>query len=339
MPAKRTRKAKKKSVARQPRGRSTVARPVRRRAARARARRGPALAPVDVSALRLPECQFVQAHNTYAYAGRAERAGGFGEVVEQLYRAGVRGVELDLHASPRGWAWSVGHDGEYRSGEPFQLPAFLEELDRWSWDRRAAGGHEPMLVNLELKDAAADPEFAVELDRAIAVSFHHAVLFSPHALLWDVGEHLRQVAADPERWPTIGQMRNTLVLCLSGGDEDTLKRYAGTHHELRLCFADFAPSMAPGDPGQFRGPDRMILNLQCGAGGVLGDWRGFLGRAARRRDVLPRVWWEHIPHLMSERIDESVAALDLGAWCVASDSALEVLFHAGLQGFRPRPGL
>jgi hypothetical protein len=185
-------------------------------------------------------------------------------LTEQLETLGIRQIELDVYSDPQGGAYArpalpvalgvdvpddprmrepgfkVLHvaDFDTRSSCP-TLAGCLEEVDAWS---RAHPGHVPIVVLIEVKDAAPGAQVLDALDAEIRSVVAASRMVTPDDVRGDHATLGDAVRADG--WPLLAEVRGKLVFALDNGSLRDLYRAGRPSLEGRVLFT---PS-APGEP-------------------------------------------------------------------------------------------
>lgn len=191
---------------------------------------------LDYLKLHYNEASFKGAHNSYQ---RDET------LIEQITwhedapsDAGCRAVELDISQSDNGLEWSVGHKSSYDTNYR-QLSQFLSELQVWS---RNNPDHDVITLYLDLKHVATST-FPSQLDQYICDYLgDYLGDQSARSAFYTPGQLMGDCTSVPEGartngWPTLGELRNQFIVCLTGNAQDKAT-YAATSPKERLCFAD-----------------------------------------------------------------------------------------------------
>jgi len=298
-----------------------------------------------VGALPWPSVQFIQSHNTYMTGHRAQTATGFRDTVDRVFGLGARGVELDAWQSPDGTPqWSVSHDGPFSAAPDAQLRTYLREVAAWSKDQRSRGGHELLLIVLDMKSDASAGMFADDIDAYVSDALGDCDLFTAGRLVSQHRGPLQGLLASPAIWPSLDAMRNQLAICMSGSPLSTESLapltmvYAKTSPRDRIAFADYGAG-PPGE-GMARPLDRnqIIVTVQGGKPPIAGNWPAVLQALDEPPRLLSRVWWSHLEQLgIGEPIGDSRTALESGAWCVVSDKLADLTNLIGWKGYHARP--
>jgi calcium-dependent phosphoinositide phospholipase C len=201
--------------------------------------------PLD-DTLRIGHLQVKSTHNSY----HVEKEGNTLTALEythaplttQLEVQGVRHFELDLHRNPDDGSFEVWHlpviDTETRC---FHFVDCLAELRAWSDANR---GHQPLVVQLELKDTfagAGDPAdaYLLAIDAAIRSVWPDRVL-TPDDV--QGGAATLGEAVAEKGWPTLGESRQKILFALDDEGEwrDALT-HGGTSAAGRIIFPDSSP--------------------------------------------------------------------------------------------------
>lgn len=154
------------------------------------------------------EVSFAATHNSYAGLEN-----GRGSIPDQLDR-GVRMIELDVHDDDYGHSgYRVGHmdPGDqvfHGGGNPVtdKLPDWLDMIANWSSQN---AGHAPITLLLDLKDELDDNPSEgegnlVALNRELVRAFGSKLLPASEV--------------EGRGWPTIGALRNHILVVLSGDE-------------------------------------------------------------------------------------------------------------------------
>ena len=226
--------------------------------------------------LRLNEIQVLASHNSYKGAPYPEVLATLQAAVpataagleyahrplpEQFDMFGVRAIELDVWADPQGGLYaqpayplSVGvtipddpamrapgfkvlHQSNFDTNSTcLTLVACLELVRDWS---DAHPGHVPMMVQIEVKDQAADAAEFDALDAEIRSVFDDDQLVTPDDVRGDaatLGEPVRT-----NGWPTLGETRGKVLFTLDNGGFRDL--YLAGHPSLagRVMFTPSEP--------------------------------------------------------------------------------------------------
>lgn len=233
----------------------------------------------DYLNLRYNEASSKGSHNSYQ---RNET------IIEQItwddtchYNAGCRAIELDISQSNDGLEWSVGHKSGYET-DYRQLSQFLSELRVWSQDNP---GHDVITLYLDLKHVATRT-FPSQLDQYIANFLSNQ---ADRSAFYTPGQLMGHCSSVPEGarangWPTLGELRNQFIICLTGNAHDKAA-YASTTPKERLCFADQdepeQPDTAPSSP------DRVFFNYHLFSKNT-DDWGPVFEKAAKQKDAIIR---------------------------------------------------
>lgn len=200
---------------------------------------------------------FKASHNSYSFKPPVVRQLAWDS--RKRYRAGCRGLELDVVQRKGGWDWSVQHGGGYVSDKAVQLQAYLGGLAEWSADMQ--GKHEVVTVHIDLKNSeGADSAFPAEFDSYLAKAMAGADVFTPGELLGSQTTLLS--AAQDHGWPPIDELRGKFLFCLTGHQMSRTEKYTSGSQAQRLCFCDWDVNVAIDrpipDPGQ---PNRLFYNF------------------------------------------------------------------------------
>ncbi len=204
--------------------------------------------PLD-DTLRIGHLQVKSTHNSY----HVEKEGNTLDALDythaplttQLDAQGVRHFELDLHRNPDDGSFEVWHlpviDDQSRC---FHFVDCLAELRVWSDAHR---GHQPLVVQLELKDTfvgagqPADDYFAA-IDAAIRSVWPDRII-TPDDVQGSAAT-LGEAVAD-HGWPTLGESRQKILFALDDeGDWRDGLTHGGTSVAGRIIF----PDSDAGDP-------------------------------------------------------------------------------------------
>ncbi len=229
----------------------------------------------DVDHLRYDQIAFKGSHNSIdrlrslPWAERIEhQLSGTGGLSEPC-----RALELDLVQDAHRFRWTVKH------GVNGDGPDFIDVLDvvrTWA-DRPANANHPVVTLHLDLKNAPlTHGGFAAALDERLTDTFGASRICTPGAVMGAEVDLVRGARAGG--WPTFGQLRGRLVICLSGHGARKLD-YARRSPRSRLCFADY-----PGSRGAPRRGYRVFANLFVDAQG----YRGNLDRVKRHTGFMAR---------------------------------------------------
>lgn len=220
--------------------------------------------------LPLSAAAFKASHNAYEI-DKVSLADQLAWTPETPQQGGCRGIELDVHQEEKDtdhWRWSVSHDGKYDSDPDTQLSAYLRVLARWA--ATPSQVHGPMLVHIDLKDSFFDhSKFADQIDLYIqsalpGVSFYYAsTLLGGNASLLD--------AVTARGWPTVGDLRHKVLVCLTGNQAARTDTYIAqmVAGKKRLCFCDREITEDLGSGTQVtvsKAPNRLILNFDMMSG-------------------------------------------------------------------------
>lgn len=220
--------------------------------------------------LPLSVAAFKASHNAYEIdkVSLADQLAWTPDAPEQ---GGCRGIELDVHQEQKdteAWRWSVSHDGKYDSDPDNQLSAYLRVLSRWAATPDQV--HGPMLVHIDLKDSFFDhSKFADQIDRYIQSALPGVSFYYASTLLGGNASLLDAVAA--RGWPTIADLRQKVLVCLTGGETIRTEAYIAqlVVGRKRLCFCDreITDELTMGTQVTVSdAPNRLILNFDMMSG-------------------------------------------------------------------------
>lgn len=249
---------------------------------------------VDAADVRLNQIQVIGSHNSYhiapyptvreliAKAGRGQAEGldySHRPLAEQFSELGVRQIELDVHADPKGGLYAspkarslLIRAGKDAGPDPnaggvldkpgmkvlhvpevdFQTttPTFAEALRQVRAWSKLHPRHVPIMVLVELKDepdsARATPFDKSELDAVdaeILAVFERPEILTPDSVRGDFATLPEAVAK--RGWPTLDAVRGKVMFALD--NEDRLRdAYLDGHPALRdrVMFASVAPTHA-----------------------------------------------------------------------------------------------
>ena len=189
---------------------------------------------------------FVQlkgSHNSYE-RGRLETQLRFNKKKPWWY--GCRALEFDLHEGEGGFEWSVKH---WSHDPDADFARYLATLKDWS-DARSR--HDVIFVTLDLKHLQSSlNDFPDVIDEYLDRVFGSARLVRPAEVHKD----------DAAFWPTLLDLRDRFIFCLSGESEYKL-HYA--HQPDRLCFADWDLGPSSQHNADWDADPRVIVNCNSG---------------------------------------------------------------------------
>lgn len=244
----------------------------------------------DIDHLRYDEIAFKGSHNSIDRLGHLpwqerieHQLSGTGGLSEPC-----RALELDLVQEAHRFRWTVKH------GVNDEGPAFEDVLAVVrSWvDRSSNADHPVLTLHLDLKNAPLSHDgFTAAIEALLTETFGASRFCTPGEVRGGHEDLVRGARAGG--WPTFGQLRRRMVICLSGSGERK-RHYARNSPAARLCFADY-----PGSRGAPRRGHRVFANLFVDAQG----YRGNLDRVKRRPGFMARGY--NIVHRRSW--DDSIA--------------------------------
>ncbi|MEE2755186.1 MAG: hypothetical protein VYA30_00940 [Myxococcota bacterium] len=209
-----------------------------------------------------PSVIFGATHNSYSGGTR-------GSLTEQL-NVGIRMLELDVHVDGYddfGDDWRIGHwrpgseVADRLDGNPDtdRLRPWLQLIQDWSNSNR---GHAPITLLIDLKDTLSDRRGP-----------HQGNLGALNRALLDVFGHKLFKAMDMQAvgWPSIGELRDRIIIVLSGNRTDT-----------QLYWRDVGqdPTLSINSLGR-------VVQIHASFQNELWFWTGF------KRDDETIDWWHH----------------------------------------------
>ncbi|QHW00190.1 Ca2+-dependent phosphoinositide-specific phospholipase C [Spirosoma endbachense] len=175
---------------------------------------------------------------------------------DKPYNCGCRGVELDIwrHSDDPGTGlFTVSHSG---GGGP-DLSTYLASLLSW---HDTNPDHDPVWVTLDIKSSNGDKTtFPGQIDGYLTSYFRTSLIFNPILLYTSKSRSLCE-NVELTGWPTLGDMRNRFIFCLSG-NEDWKSYYANTNQQGCLCFADMDRPDDESNPDVPTTGSRVVINM------------------------------------------------------------------------------
>jgi hypothetical protein len=170
--------------------------------------------------------QVVGTHNSYHVA--TDHGGVTHPPLTVQLQAGIRQLELDVHAPAATQGFSVFHAAPYDTGT--RCPALLvclRQIARWSAGHPS---HVPLMVLLEMKDGRVGRNDLDRLDAAVRSEFTRRDLLVPDDIR--SGSPTLAAAVRRGRWPTLATVRGRTLFVLDNGG-DIRETYLSGHPSLR----------------------------------------------------------------------------------------------------------
>eukprot|EP00965_Chrysotila_dentata_P081940 2704103-Pleurochrysis_carterae.AAC.1 len=175
--------------------------------------------------LMFPKATFYASHNSYSGNLDGLNRGG---IIEQL-DAEVRFIEYDIFTlSPNDTCpFGIGHDApgdeldlDHGNPQTYCLENWLQIIAEWSKTHE----HNPLTVMVDLKDDLSDGiGFGMDVLDSMVENIFDKLLWTPKDL-----QEFRDTHSAP--WPTVSQMRNKVLVLMSGNAESRL-----AYWQLVLC--------------------------------------------------------------------------------------------------------
>jgi hypothetical protein len=192
---------------------------------------------------RYDEVPQVTIHNAYA-----ERT----TVREQLERAGVRSLELDVHTSKRGRPKMAGDWYVYHHDFPWlddsRCERLSECLDELAAFHASTPRHAAVTLFVDVKDVFAPGHAPEDLDALMRERLGAGNVFAPAELMRACSQasSLRQAVTAPCGWPTRDELEGKFIVALTGASacpSSILHPYAPDELRASARLAFVAPSV------------------------------------------------------------------------------------------------
>lgn len=151
---------------------------------------------------------------------------------------GCRGVELDIWRHSDDPMTESFFQVSHRNTGDTPLSAYLNELKTWSNTNK---DHDVVWITIDVKSKHGDAgSFPDELDTYLTKYFDTSLIASSKILFPNFKNDTQKLSdvVAKDGWPTLDQLLNKFIICISGNSTDFKKAYYHQFPTKRLCLVD-----------------------------------------------------------------------------------------------------